>query len=103
MAEKLVTIAQYADSIEANLAKQVLADYGVEATLDGEYTTNIYSLPSVAIINLQVLESHANQAVEILESTKRMIQQGEQQLEELEEDWDDDGGIDDGICEEPES
>ena len=102
MAERLVTIAQYADSPEANLAKQILADFGIEAVLDSEYTASIF--PNVAIINLQVLESHAQQAIEILDSTKRIIQQEEQQLENMEEDWDEDDGIDDdGPIEEPES
>jgi hypothetical protein len=74
VADKLVTIAQFADYIEAEMAKQLLADYEIEAVVSGDNTANVYSIPAVAEIDLQVLESQAKEAVEILESRKTQEQ-----------------------------
>jgi ribosomal protein S15P/S13E len=71
MADKLVTIAQFSDYIEANLAKQLLADFGIKSVVTGENTANVYSVPAIAEIDLQVLDSQAQQAQEILESHKK--------------------------------
>ncbi len=68
MDDKLVTIAQYASYIEAEMAKQLLADHGIEAVATGENASNMYSLPAVEGPELQVLESQASKAQEILKS-----------------------------------
>ncbi|MHC4462021.1 MAG: putative signal transducing protein [Planctomycetota bacterium] len=73
MAEKLVTIAQFTNYIEAEMAKQLLADYGIEAVATGENASNMYSIPAVEGPELQVLESQAQQALEILESHKKSV------------------------------
>ena len=70
MDDKLVTIAQFTNYIEAEMARQLLADYGIEAVATGENASNIYSLPAVEGPELQVPESKAQQAREILESQK---------------------------------
>jgi hypothetical protein len=72
--DKLVTIAQFTDYIEAEMAKQLLADHEIEAIVSGDNTANVYSIPAVAEIDLQVLESQAKEAVEILESRKTQEQ-----------------------------
>ena len=59
------------DYIEANLAKQMLADFGVESVLTGQNTANVYSIPAIAATSLQTLESQARKALEILESQKK--------------------------------
>ena len=75
MADKLVTIAQYENYIEAEMAKQLLADYGIEAVVTGENTANVYSgLPALSNIELQTLESQAQQALEILEANNKQEQ-----------------------------
>jgi hypothetical protein len=66
--EKLITIAQFASYIEAEMARQLLADYGIEAIATGENASNMYGLPAVELPELQVLESQALQARQILES-----------------------------------
>ena len=71
MADKLVTVAQFANYIEAELARQLLADYGIEAVAIGENASNTYSLPAVEGPELQVLESQAQKAREILESQEK--------------------------------
>ncbi len=72
MADKLVTIAQFANYIEAEMAKQLLADYGIEAVATGENASNIYSgLPFIEGPELQVLERRAKEALKILESNKK--------------------------------
>ncbi|MHC4105597.1 MAG: putative signal transducing protein [Planctomycetota bacterium] len=75
MDEKLVTIAQFASYIEAEMAKQLLADYGIEAVATGENASNMYSLPAIEGPELQVLESQASQAQEILKSQKEKEQE----------------------------
>jgi len=74
MDDKLVTIAQFPSYIEAEMAKQLLADYGIEAVATGENASNIYSLPAIEGPELQVPESQAQQAREILESQKEQEQ-----------------------------
>jgi hypothetical protein len=68
MENKLVTIAKFADSAQASLAKQLLADFGIESVLAGENATNLYGLPAIAQTNLQTLQTDAAQATQILES-----------------------------------
>ena len=74
MDNKLVTIAQFTNYIEAEMAKQLLADYGIEAVATGENASNMYSLPAVEGPELQVPESKASQAQEILKSQKEQEQ-----------------------------
>ncbi len=71
MADKLVTIAEFTDGIQADLAKQLLADFGIKSVLAGQNAANIYTRPALATISLQVLESQAQRAREILESNKK--------------------------------
>ncbi|HUS71706.1 MAG TPA: DUF2007 domain-containing protein [Sedimentisphaerales bacterium] len=70
MADKLVTIAQFTDYIEAEMAKQLLADYEIESVVVGENAANLYPVSGVVGPELQVLEKNAQQAREILESQK---------------------------------
>jgi hypothetical protein len=75
VSEKLVTIAHFADYIEADLAKQLLDDFGIKSVVTGQNAANIYSgLPALADVELQTLESQAKQALEILESQKKQEQ-----------------------------
>jgi hypothetical protein len=71
VADKLVTIAQFTDSGQASLAKQLLADFGIESVLTGQNAANIYTIPALATISLQTFESQAKQAQEVLESRKK--------------------------------
>jgi hypothetical protein len=83
MEDKLVTIAQFSNYIEAELAKQQLADFGVEAVVTGANAANIYSgLPSIEGPELQVLESKAQEALEILESSTEKRQELEEESEQ---------------------
>ena len=67
MDDELVTIAKYNDSAQAELARQMLADYDIQAVVAGQHTANIYSgLESFAVTELQCLQSQAQQALEIL-------------------------------------
>jgi hypothetical protein len=67
MEEKLVTIEKFADYSEADLARQLLGDFGIKSVVIGEKFGLPYpTIPSEA--KLQVFESQAKQAREILES-----------------------------------
>jgi len=74
VADKLVTIAQFANYIEAEMAKQLLADYGIESVVTGAHASNIYPIPAVEGPELQVLQNQAEKAREILESHKKQEQ-----------------------------
>lgn len=83
MGDKVVTIAQFPSYIEAELAKQQLADFGIEAVVAGANASNIYAgLPFIELPELQVLESRAKEALEILESSKGQGQELEFEEEE---------------------
>ena len=67
MADKLVMIKEFASYIDAEMAKQTLADNGIDAVVFGANTANIYSaISAIACTELQVLENKAEQAKEIL-------------------------------------
>lgn len=69
MAEKIVTIARFNDSIEANMAKQLLEDFGIRSILTGQNAANIHpGISAVAGVTLQTFESKAKEALLILES-----------------------------------
>ncbi len=75
MAEKLVTIAQFTDYIQADLAKQLLDDFAIKSVVTGQNLANIFpGLPALGDVELQTLESQAQQALEILESHKKKEQ-----------------------------
>ncbi len=74
MADKLVTIATFPDYSEADLAKQLLNDFGIKSVIMGEkFSVLPYPVPSLA--KLQVFESQAKQAQEILESQESQEEQ----------------------------
>ena len=76
MADKLVTIAQFAEYIEAEMAKQLLADCGIEAVVTGENASSIYSgVPALGgYCTLQTPESQAEKALEILQSESEPVE-----------------------------
>lgn len=65
--DRLVTVAQFSDSGQADLAKQLLADFGIESFISGENFANMLPLG----VKLKVLQSQIQQAQEILESNER--------------------------------
>jgi hypothetical protein len=70
--EKLITIAKFNDYIEADLAKQMLDDSGIESVVTGQNTGNVFSgVPAALDIRLQVPESQAQKAREIFESHEK--------------------------------
>ena len=73
--EKLVTVATFTDYIEADLAKQTLEDFGIKAMLTGQNVAYVSGgLPALIDLDLQVFESQARRAHEILESHKEQEQ-----------------------------
>lgn len=69
MEDKLVTIAQYTDYIEAEMAKQLLEDHGIKAMVTGQNVANVYSgIPALTDLDLQVFGNQTKKAREILES-----------------------------------
>ncbi|MCJ7730316.1 MAG: DUF2007 domain-containing protein [Sedimentisphaerales bacterium] len=69
MADKLVTVAEYTDSIKAEMAKQLLEDFGIRAVVLDQNVANLCFI-SPLTAKLQVLESDAARAAEVLESSE---------------------------------
>jgi len=68
MEDKLVTIASFANYIEADLAKQALEDFGIKSLVTGQSPANIYGeVLGLINLDLQVFESQVQRAHEILE------------------------------------
>ena len=83
MGDRLVKIAEFGNYIEAELAKQQLENFGIDAVVTGANAANMYGgLPFIEGPELQVLESRAKEALEILESSKEQGQEWEEELEE---------------------
>ena len=83
MDEKLVTIAQFDDYIEADMARQTLEDFGIKAVVTGDNASNIYgSISAVERPALQVLESKAEEARQILEEQNEKTEDGEEMTED---------------------
>lgn len=74
MAERLVVIAQFPDYIEAEMARQTLADCGIEAIVTGANASSVYPVPAIEGPELHVPESQAREAREILESRQEQEQ-----------------------------
>lgn len=74
MEDKLVTIAQFPDYIQADLARQLLEDFDIKAVVSGQNASNVLSGYGVGGPTLQVIESQAAEAVEILESNQEQPQ-----------------------------
>ena len=75
MEEKLVTIASFTDNIEAEMAKQLLDDFGIKAVVTGQNVANVYAgVPALIDLDLQVLDSQAQRAREVLESHRKQEQ-----------------------------
>jgi hypothetical protein len=69
MSDKIITIAKFGDVMKGELAVQLLADHDIKAILDGKNFAGMYSGLGVDLFNvkLQVLESDAEKAIEILD------------------------------------
>jgi hypothetical protein len=86
MEDKLVTIAEYMDSIEADMARQVLEDFDIRAIIVGQNAGD-GRIGIFETIKLQVRQSDAVKAKEILDEQ----QQGREPEEfEVRDETDDD-------------
>jgi hypothetical protein len=56
------------------MARQLLEDHGIQAIVTGQNASITYSIPAVKGPELQVMESHAQKAREILESKPQQEQ-----------------------------
>ena len=82
MEDKLVTIAEYMDSMQAEMALQVLSDCGIEEILIGRHGTDVLAgVPGFSTVKLQVMQSKAEEARQILESQEQGY--SPEELEEL--------------------
>lgn len=92
MKEKLVTVARFSDYIQADLARQLLQDEGIEAFVMGQNVGNVYSgVPAAIDIELQTPESQAQEAQEFLEANQqesRVLEEDEDLGDEQEPEQD---------------
>jgi hypothetical protein len=72
MADKLVTIATFREYFQAELARQTLEQFDIKAVVTGSNTLNLFGgMPGIEDVQLQVLDSQAEQAIQILNSQKQ--------------------------------
>ncbi len=71
MAEKLVKIAEFAESFEANLAKIELENNGIQAVVEGEMLPYAGVVSEMSKIELMVFQKDADKAIEILKNDDR--------------------------------
>jgi hypothetical protein len=88
MEDKLVTIAQYMDSIKADIAKQTLEDFKIPAVIVGPNAGDL-RVGALEMILLQVKQSDAERAKQILEAQEQKFTPEE--LEELDKMDESDG------------
>lgn len=92
--QKLVTVARYEDYVSADLDRQLLEDEGIKAVVTGQNVGNVYSgVPAVIDIELQTLESQAQEARQVLEDARQQASDESQAAEG--EDWEEDDQDDD--------
>ncbi len=78
MPDKLVTIAEFADSMQAELARQTLEDFGIHVMIVDQNTSNLGFPPMPwTTVKLQVLESVADEARQILEEQQEQAHEPE--------------------------
>jgi len=71
MADEFVTVAKFANSFEARLAKMRLDANGIDSFVVGETFANMYPVPQIGFIELQVAAVQADEAAKILESAEQ--------------------------------
>ena len=80
MSEKFVTVAQFSNYIDADLARQSLEGEGVKVVMTGENVASVYTgLPGISDVRLQTPESQAALAKEILDAWREQAQEIETQ------------------------
>lgn len=68
MPDRLVTIAHYQNYIDAEMARQQLADHEIKSVVVGANSAILISTPAIGTAELQVFESQSLVAKAILES-----------------------------------
>ena len=76
MAGELVTIAEYMNSIQAEMAKQVLEDFDIRAIVVGPNAGD-GRIGFIEPIKLQVKQTDADEAKQILEDQEQGFEPGE--------------------------
>jgi hypothetical protein len=75
MEDKLVKIAEYETSFEAELAKSRLEDEGIKAAaLGADLVANMHTI-QLAMVELQVFEKDVEKAMQILEAVPESLDQ----------------------------
>ena len=65
--EKIVTVARFNDSMEAEIAKQKLEQFGIKSVITGKNFTDTYS-GILSSTELQTFQSDSERAKEILQN-----------------------------------
>ena len=72
MADRLVTIAKFADDMQAHLTQQMLADNGIESVLSAENAATL--APGFGAILLLVMADNAAGAKELIEAQPQPLE-----------------------------
>lgn len=71
MSSELVTVARFANSLEANLAKMRLDAHGIDSIVVGESFAGLYQGSSMGSVEVQVSADKADEAIKILKSQEQ--------------------------------
>jgi len=84
MSDKFVIVAEYMDSIKADLARQVLEDFGIQAIVVGPNAGD-GRIGVFETVKIQVKQSDVEKAAEILESQEQSYNPEEPEDEDFED------------------
>jgi len=93
MKEKFVAVAHFDNSIDADLARQLLEDEGIQALVAGQHTGILWGTPLIDDIEVQTPESQAEEARQILEAHEQ---------EKLDRSQEAQSDAEEGLADEPE-
>ena len=83
MSDKLVTVAEYESTIEAELAKDALEDKGIRAVVVGENLDSVMTqIEYTVTIEVKVMESDAEKARSIIENVESKSDESQSSEEE---------------------
>ncbi len=79
MDDKLITIARFAEDLEAQMARATLESNGIKAMIAGENVMGLYSR-AISWLDLQVFAADAEKAKQILNSQQPLTQDDREEL-----------------------
>ena len=78
MDDKLITIAEFSENLEAQMARATLESNGIKAVITGENIKGLLPVDGMLNVELQVFAADAEKAKKILDSQQELFQTGQE-------------------------